>query len=149
ALSPYLAQGSRVNHSHLTKSLCATGALLVALSPQLGFAGDVDLSHNVRAQSPGVAAAAPQTPEMNALPRMNPGQGSVPYTNLPAAPPQPIKGTRPASWPGPPLQTNQPSSTVPGGAISAPAAGASSPYPAATQASFNNITQQAPTATCM
>jgi parvulin-like peptidyl-prolyl isomerase len=95
--------------------LCAIVALLSALC----------LAHSVQAQSPGVAAAAPQSGESNIPPAWNGQPGNVPYSNLPGAPVQPISPTRPASWPGAPLEYANPSATAnPAAPVNSPASAA-------------------------
>ncbi len=69
--------------------------------------------HMALAQQPGYPAAAPQTADANALPAWNPQPGSVPYVNIPTGPTQPMPASRPASWPGTPLETNPPNNALP------------------------------------
>jgi hypothetical protein len=84
-----------------------------------------DISRNVRAQSPGMAAAAPQAAELNALPAWNGPSANAPYGNIPAGPTQPMPATRPANWPGAPLESSPPNNMPPGSMT--PAAGALPP----------------------
>jgi hypothetical protein len=109
------AQGWRVTRTCYINLLRAGVPLMAALFIQPTSAQDaLDLSRNVRAQSPGVAAAAPQAAELNSLPPWNGPPGSAPYGNIPAGPTQPLPTGRPAGWPGAPLESYPPNNSLPG-----------------------------------
>jgi hypothetical protein len=113
------AQGWRVARTRSINLLCAAVSLLATLfiRPTLGQ-DSTDALRNVRAQSPGMAAAAPQASEVNALPAWNGPPGSAPYGNIPAGPTQPMPASRPASWPGAPLESSPPNNMPPGSTVS-------------------------------
>jgi PPIC-type PPIASE domain len=101
------AQGSRMTRTVYTDLVCAAGFVVATLWLQPVVAEDsIDLSKSVRAQSPGVAAATPQSADLNALPAWNGQPGTAPYGYMPIAPTQPMPATRPATWPGAPLEVS-------------------------------------------